>query len=351
MKIFPVWKELDSRYPEVKKILVHTGQHYDELMSGVFFREFAMPAPDFFLGVGSGSHGAQTAKVMVGLEDLFLSKRPDMLVVVGDVNSTMAGALVAAKMGIQLVHVESGLRSFDRTMPEEINRMVTDVLSDHLLTSCREADDQLLKEGIPPDKIHFVGNVMIDSLSLLLPEAKKLSLESKGSWARGKYVLVTLHRPSNVDAPKRLDLIVKSLCEIAQEVPVVFPVHPRTRKSLAAQNSGPLPPGLILLEPLGYLEFVGLESRASLVVTDSGGVQEETTFLGVPCLTVRPNTERPVTITQGTNRLVNPETEPLADLARAAIRAGPRKSPCPIEGWDGRAGHRIVELLYRLTSG
>ena len=351
MKIFPIWKEMDSRYPKVKKVLVHTGQHYDELMSGIFFREFSMPAPDFFLGVGSGPHSAQTAKVMVGLEELFLSKRPDILVVVGDVNSTLAGALVAAKMEIKLVHVESGLRSFDRAMPEEINRIVTDTLSDHLLTSCREADDQLVREGISSERIHFVGNVMIDSLSALLPQAKNLPLESMGSWARGKSILVTLHRPSNVDVPKRLDLIVKSLCEVAQEVPVVFPVHPRTRKNLAARNSGPLPPGLILLEPLGYLEFVGLESRASLVITDSGGVQEETTFLGIPCLTVRPNTERPVTITQGTNRLVNPEIEPLAELARSAIRAGPRKSPCPIEGWDGRTGQRIAELLYSLTSG
>lgn len=351
MKIFPVWKEMSSQHPLVKKVLVHTGQHYDEMMSGIFFREFSMPAPDFFLGVGSGSHGAQTAKVMVGLEELFLVNRPDILVVVGDVNSTLAGALVASKMGICLVHVESGLRSFDRTMPEEINRMVTDVLADLLLTSCREADKQLRKEGIPPEKIHFVGNVMIDSLNALLPLAKKTALKNQGEWAKGKFILVTLHRPSNVDNPVRLDLIFRGLCEIARKMPVVFPVHPRTRKNLAALNVGPFPPGLFLLDPLGYLDFIALEASASLVITDSGGVQEETTYLGIPCLTVRPNTERPVTITQGTNRLVNPEIEPLAPLALSAVLGGPRRSPCPIEGWDGQAGPRIAELLYRLTSG
>ena len=307
MKIFPVWKAMAALELPLRQTLIHTGQHYDELMSGVFFREFEMDSPEHFLGVGSGPHGLQTAKVMIALEELFQKERPDGLIVAGDVNSTMAGALVAVKMGVPVAHIESGLRSFDRTMPEEINRLVTDALSDLLLTSCREADEQLRREGVPAAKIRFVGNVMIDSLVALLPRAQT-SPKPRELGVQGQaFVLVTLHRPSNVDDPVRLALLMRELAELGRQVPVLFPVHPRTHKMLKAAGFSAATPGLRLTEPLSYLDFMALEAQAALVITNSGGVQEETSYLGVPCLTVRPNTERPVTITEGTNRLIDPE--------------------------------------------
>jgi UDP-N-acetylglucosamine 2-epimerase (non-hydrolysing) len=347
MKIFPVWKTVAAAKLSLQQILIHTGQHYDELMSGVFFRDFEMEKPTHFLGVGSGPHGLQTAKVMIALEDLFAKDRPDLLVVAGDVNSTMAGALVAVKMGVPVAHIESGLRSFDRTMPEEINRLVTDAVSDLLLTSCRDADAQLQREGIPAGKICFVGNVMIDSLVMLLPRAEASRTPRNLGVARHPFVLVTLHRPSNVDDPARLKLLMENLAELGRQFQVVFPMHPRTRKMLQQSSIAPAAPGLLLAEPLNYLDFVALESRAALVITDSGGVQEETSYLGIPCLTVRPNTERPVTITEGTNRLLDPEKESLCAAAQIAFRAGRRKTPCAIEGWDGKAAQRIARVLSK----
>lgn len=348
MKVFPVWKTMAAANLPLRQTLIHTGQHYDELMSDVFFRDFEMERPAHFLGVGSGSHGLQTGKVMIALEELFIKDRPDVLAVVGDVNSTMAGALVAVKMGIPVAHIEAGLRSFDRTMPEEINRIVTDAVSDRLLLSCRDAEPHLLAEGISPDKIRFVGNVMIDSLVSVLPRAKASRLPSELGIANTSFILVTLHRPSNVDQPERLAQLMKGLTGLASRWPVVFPVHPRTRKMLE-QSSFKSSSGLILTEPLGYLDFLSLEARASLVITDSGGVQEETSYLGVPCLTVRQNTERPITVTQGTNRLLDLSKESLTAAAEAALQQGPRKLPCPIEGWDGRAAHRICEALWELA--
>jgi UDP-N-acetylglucosamine 2-epimerase (non-hydrolysing) len=345
MKVFPVWKTVAAAKLPLRQILIHTGQHYDELMSGVFFRDFNMEKPTHFLGVGSGPHGLQTARVMIALEELFAKDRPDLLVVAGDVNSTMAGALVAVKMGVPVAHIESGLRSFDRTMPEEINRLVTDVVSDLLLTSCRDADAQLQREGIPAGKIRFVGNVMIDSLVMMLPRAEASRTPGKLGVDGHPFVLVTLHRPSNVDEPARLKLLMENLAKLGRQVQVVFPMHPRTRKMLEQSGITAAAPGLLLTEPLSYLDFMALEAKAVLVITDSGGVQEETSYLGIPCLTVRPNTERPVTITEGTNRLLDPEKESLSAAAQTAIRTGRRKTPCAIEGWDGQAAQRIALVL------
>jgi UDP-N-acetylglucosamine 2-epimerase (non-hydrolysing) len=287
----------------------------------------------------------QTAKVMIALEELFTRERPDLLVVVGDVNSTVAGALVAVKMGILVAHIEAGLRSFDRAMPEEINRAVTDAISDLLLTPSRDADAQLLREGVPPERIRFVGNVMIDSLVLLLPAAAASKKAQQLGVEGQPFILATLHRPSNVDQPERLRLLLDNLRELARAQPVVFPVHPRTRKMMEAAGLPAGAPGLVLTDPLGYQDFLALQTRAALVITDSGGVQEETTFLGVPCLTARPNTERPVTMTEGTNRLVDPAKESLPNTARAALARGRRASACAIEGWDGQAAGRVVAVL------
>ncbi len=343
IKIKPVIDVLESL--GAKMTFVHTGQHYDELMSDVFFSDFEMEKPTHFLGVGSGPHGVQTAKVLIALEELFTRDRPDLLVVVGDVNSTMAGALAAVKLGVPVAHIESGLRSFDRTMPEEINRLLTDAVSDLLLTSCRSADEQLLREGIPASKIRFVGNVMIDSLVMLLPRVAASTKPRELGVQERPFVLVTLHRPSNVDAPARLKLLRDNLVELSQQLPVVFPVHPRTRKMLDQAGIGTGARGLVLTEPLSYLDFIALETRAALVVTDSGGIQEETSYLGIPCLTVRPNTERPITITEGTNRLLDPEKESLSAAAQAALQRGRRLGACPIEGWDGHAAARIILAL------
>lgn len=341
MKVFPLARAL-KRAGGFDTKLVHTGQHYDAAMSDRFFDDFGVPPPDFFLGVGSGPHGAQTARVMLALEPLLAEHRPDWLIVVGDVNSTVAGALVAVKLGLPTAHLEAGLRSGDRTMPEEINRIVTDSISDLLLTSCRDADENLLREGVPADRIRFVGNIMIDSLVEMLPRAATSRVLESLSLDPGHYVCVTLHRPSNVDHPEQLRPLVAALERIAHRVPVVFPVHPRTRGMLDRIES--LPPALKMIEPLGYLDFLRLQSQAALVITDSGGVQEETSYLGIPCLTVRPNTERPITITQGTNRLVLPGRDDLAHAAEEALGAPARSRPS-IEYWDGRTAERVVACL------
>jgi UDP-N-acetylglucosamine 2-epimerase (non-hydrolysing) len=324
----------------VAQVVVHTGQHYDEAMSENFFRDLGIAAPDVNLGVGSDTHAVQTARIMERMEPVLITEHPDWLVVYGDVNSTMAAAIVASKLGIRVAHVEAGLRSFDRTMPEELNRLVTDRLANLLLTPSRDADAQLRAEGEPDEEIEFVGNVMIDSLFFALPAARATGFrESIG--VNGSAVVVTLHRPSNVDDPVRIRTLAAVLSEIAKDREVVFPAHPRTRRRL--EDAGLKIDRVQMLEPVGYLQMLDLVEHAFAVVTDSGGLQEETTALGIPCLTVRPNTERPITITEGTNRLV-PNPEDLVALLREVVR--PATPPRP-EGWDGRAGERIIAALGR----
>ena len=339
-KLAPVHRA--ARAAGLEQLVVHTGQHYDESLSSGFFRDLGIPAPDINLEVGSASHAVQAARVMIGLEPVLQEHRPDWLVVYGDVNSTMAAAIVAAKLGVKVAHVEAGLRSYDRTMPEEINRMVTDRLADLLLTPSRDASQTLRDEGEPEEEIAFVGNVMIDTLFYSLEAAKKSGFRKRLGVDEGEAVAVTLHRPSNVDVPERLRAIVRALAQIASERRVIFPMHPRTRQRL---DELALDVGRVeLLEPLAYPEMLDLVSGARVVVTDSGGLQEETTALGVPCLTLRPNTERPVTITEGTNRLVGDPGE-LLELVRRAARAGNGDDVRRPEGWDGRAGVRVVEAL------
>ncbi len=346
MKIFPLWKEIQmNRADRIRPVVIHTGQHYDPLMNDIFFKEFGMPQPDHFLGIGSGTHGAQTGRAMIALEELFMKERPSLLVIVGDVNSTAAGALVAVKLGIPVAHLEAGLRSGDRTMPEEINRLVTDAICDLLLTPSPDADDNLRREGVAPDKIHFVGNIMIDSLVQLLPRARESRILHDVAVQENQYVAVTLHRPSNVDNPNNLLRIINELEKVANHLPVIFPMHPRTQRNLQSSHSAIQNLKSKILSPLGYLDFLRLQSSAALVITDSGGVQEETTYMGIPCLTLRPNTERPVTVTQGTNRLVNPETESLASLADESMRR-PRIVP-KIELWDGRTAPRVMDVIER----
>ncbi len=345
MKIAPVHRALGEAGHDL--VLVHTGQHYDEAMSKLFFVELGIPQPDINLEVGSGTHAVQTAEIMKRFEPVLDETAPDMVMVVGDVNSTVACSLVTKKKeGIALSHVEAGLRSGDRTMPEEINRIVTDALSDLLFTTERSGDVNLEREGIPADRVRFVGNVMIDTLRGHLERARasgavaKHGLESKG------YALVTLHRPANVDVPEIFDPMMDVIAEIAAERTVFFPVHPRTGPALEAWSAarGSVPDGLRLASPVGYLEFVHLMSEARLVLTDSGGIQEETTVLGVPCLTLRDNTERPVTVTEGTNVLVGRDPARIREAARSAL-SGERPAGTSPEGWDGRAATRIAEAL------
>jgi UDP-N-acetylglucosamine 2-epimerase (non-hydrolysing) len=338
-KAAPVIRALDER--SVAQRLVHTGQHYDERMSEVFFRELGLPAPDHNLGVGSGTHAAQTAGIMTGLEELFARWRPSMVVVYGDVNSTVAAALVAAKSGIMIAHVEAGLRSFDMSMPEEINRLVTDRLSDLLFATSADAVAHLGNEGVQPSKIHLVGNPMIDTL---LANLDKLDVDKARSehGLTGGYVVATLHRPGNVDDPADAAELVKAVHGVADQVVMVLPLHPRGRAQL--DRAGLFGhPNLRVIDPLGYVEFLALVRGAAAVVTDSGGVQEETTILGIPCLTLRPNTERPVTITHGTNQLIAREGLPQA--VADCLATGPLTSwPTP-PLWDGRAGDRIGKVL------
>ena len=343
MKLAPVDRELVKR--GVEHVIVHTGQHYDPGMSDAFFEELWIPTPDHHLGVGSGSHAQQTAAVMQRLEPLLVELKPDLVLVYGDVNSTVAAALVAAKLQVRVGHVEAGLRSGDWTMPEEINRVVTDRLSDLLFLPSRDAALNLSAEGVAPERMHFVGNVMIDTLCWALPQARTLDAAARHGVAGRPYAMVTLHRPSNVDETSVLRELLDALGRLAAKLPVLFPVHPRTRSRIGELRK--LPAGgrkFELLAPIGYLEMLSLVAGSALVVTDSGGLQEETTFLGVPCITVRPNTERPITCTHGTNRLVLPRRD--AVLA-AAERALARRSPARpvIERWDGHAAERIVAVV------
>lgn len=344
MKIFPLLKEMQRSSFPARALLIHTGQHYDKAMSHVFFKDFGMPEPDVFLGIGSGSHGRQTGRLMIAIEEQLERLQPKGLVVVGDVNSTLAGALVAAKMGIPVVHVEAGLRSFDRSMPEEINRMATDAVADLLFTSCRDGDDNLRHEGVPESRIRFVGNIMIDSLHEMLPRSEQSNVLQKHHLTDQPYIAVTLHRPFNVDDPRRLGAVLKALNTAARGYPVVFPVHPRTAKTMREMSEFVPDKNMLCIEPLGYLDFIKLMSKASLVLTDSGGIQEETTVLGIPCLTLRPNTERPVTIREGTNRLVDPLQEDVSQAIHRALDNRPEHAP-EIEGWDGHTAGRILDVL------
>ena len=349
MKVAPVLAQL-RKDPRVRQVLVHTGQHYDPKMSDVFFQDLGMPAPDAHLGAGSGSHAQQTAKIMVEVEPVILRENPDVVVVAGDVNSTLAVALVAAKLGVAVAHIEAGLRSWDWRMPEEVNRVLTDRISELLFTPSRDADENLAKEGIDHGRVHFVGNVMIDSLHAALPRARESRVHEQLGVRKGEYALATLHRPSNVDEPAALERLLVALAEVSGRIPVVFPIHPRTRSrldgdpSLRAKAEGAR--GLKLVEPIGYLDFLALTANARLVMTDSGGIQEETTALGVPCLTVRHNTERPVTVEVGTNTLVGTDPAQVVPAAVAVLEGRGKKGRVP-DLWDGRAAERIARILVR----
>lgn len=326
--------------------LVHTGQHYDEAMSKVFFEDLGMPRPVVDLEVGSGSHAQQTGAVMVGLEKFFGESKPKAVLVVGDVNSTMAASIVCAKMGINVAHVEAGLRSGDWRMPEEVNRVVTDSICDLLLTPSADADENLRKEGCEESSIVRVGNVMIDTLMAHLPKARELAIPKRYGVESGRYAVLTLHRPSNVDDPVVFGRILGAIVKISRELPIVFPVHPRTRKQAASFGFGSLlenTPGLVVCDPLGYLEFLSLSSAARLALTDSGGLQEETTALGIPCITMRENTERPVTVTEGTNVLVGTDDVAILSEAHKALLGG--KTGRIPELWDGKTADRIVSAL------
>lgn len=352
MKIAPLMFAIEKHNNDKKRkinilpLLIHTGQHYDVKMSEAFFRDLNIPAPDYNLEVGSGTHAVQTAEIMIRFEKICLQEKPDWIVVVGDVNSTMACTLVASKLGIRVAHVEAGLRSFDRQMPEEINRLVTDALADLLLTPSRDADRNLLREGVGKDKIKFVGNIMIDTLLNHVEKARKLLPNTRYNLKENKFIFVTLHRPSNVDEKKSLTVIMNHLTALSKRMPVIFPMHPRTRKNLVAfglQDKINKARGMIIVDPIGYHETIGLVDKSAFVLTDSGGLQEETTVLGIPCLTLRPNTERPVTITHGTNQLTTLKT---LNGDMAAILKGDRKNKKRIPPlWDGNTAERIIKIL------
>lgn len=349
MKIAPIVASM-NRTADISPILVHTGQHYDDNMSKVFFRDLGIPEPDHYLGIGGGSHTQQTARIMLALEPILMDLQPDFALAVGDVNSTLATALVAAKLQIPVVHVEAGLRSFDRTMPEEINRILTDSVSDWLFTTEASANVNLEREGVASDRIFFVGNVMIDTLLTHKQQALDLHMPQRLGAESGRYGVVTLHRPSNVDDRKVFANILKALSAIQREIPIFFPVHPRTRQRLMEFGFKEELDSLkqvVLLDPMGYLEFLGLTAEARIVLTDSGGIQEETTILGVPCLTLRENTERPVTIEQGTNQLVGTSTEAIIRAAEPILRGETKQYGTP-ELWDGKAADRIVQTLHTL---
>jgi UDP-N-acetylglucosamine 2-epimerase (non-hydrolysing) len=346
MKVAPIMAAY-AKEPSIEPLLVHTGQHYDERMSDLFFRELGLPRPDINLEVGSGSHAKQTAEVMVRFEPVLLEHKPDALLVVGDVNSTIACGLVAVKLGIKLIHVEAGLRSFDRGMPEEINRVLTDSISDLLFCTEQSGMDNLAREGVDPSRCFMVGNCMVDTLLLNLEKARASDVLAREGLEERGYVVVTLHRPSNVDSDESLSRILDALEVVQKDFPIVFPVHPRTRQRMLGDALRPrveAMPNLRLLEPQGYLDFVRLCDAARLVLTDSGGIQEETTIMGVPCLTMRENTERPITCEVGTNQLVGGDPANILEAYRKVLsgEAGQGSIP-PL--WDGKAAERIVPIL------
>jgi UDP-N-acetylglucosamine 2-epimerase (non-hydrolysing) len=339
MKVAPVMRALDDA-PEVAQLLVHTGQHYDPRMSGSFFEDLDLPAPDYFLGVGSGSHAAQTAGVMLRLEPILAEQRPDLVLVPGDVNSTLAAALTATKAGFPVAHLEAGLRSRDRSMPEEHNRVLTDHLAELLLTPSRDADQNLLSEAIAPEKIAFVGNTMIDSLRAFEQAARALDVAAE--LGTHDYLLVTLHRPGLVDHPDRFQPVLEALETVAEDRPVLYPIHPRSRQRL--EDAGWRPRRVRLLEPQSYLRFLSLLMTAHAVLTDSGGIQEETAVLGIPCYTLRANTERPITVEMGTNTLLG-VGEPALERLRLSLDGSEPRRPVEPEGWDGHAADRVRDAI------
>lgn len=348
MKIAPIMKQMNGSNL-IEPILVHTGQHYDEKMSDLFFNELEIPRPSVNLEVGSDSQAKQVAKIMERFDDICNEVKPDAILVVGDVNSTMACSLVASKLGIKVIHMEAGLRSYDRSMPEEINRLVTDSIADLLLTPSADGTENLLKEGIATDKIFFVGNIMIDTLFHFLPKANKTNILEKLNIESNDYAAITLHRPSNVDNPLNLENILKTFNILQKDIKIVFPIHPRTIKNIKTFGLGHLiddSPNLLLTEPLGYLEFQKLMSNSKFVITDSGGVQEETTALKIPCITVRENTERPVTLTEGSNELVGFDMEKLLYYSHKAINNQWKESKIPVY-WDGNTAVRVIDIIEK----
>lgn len=365
MKAAPVWEKLKNS-SHFNLLLIHTGQHYDPEMSGSFIQDLGLPQPDVHLEVGSGTHARQTGKIMSAFEEICFKQKPHLVMVVGDVNSTLACALVAAKLCIPTAHIEAGLRSFDRSMPEEINRILTDQVSDYLFTTCEDANQNLLREGIPEDRIHFVGNVMIDSLLKFRDRARKSKILSNLGLKEDKekkevkdYAVVTLHRPSNVDDPQIFKSILHALKQISLKIPVIFPIHPRTLKQIKklgleksvyseyeyfSKSFNLQSQPFLVIKPLGYVDFLCLMSEASVVLTDSGGIQEETTILGIPCLTLRENTERPVTIREGTNRLVGNNPDKIIQGVEEVLARGVSRNRIP-RYWDGKAAHRIVKII------
>jgi len=347
MKIAPIHAELKRR--GISQILLHTGQHYDENMSKVFFDDLGMPQPDIYLGIGSGSHATQTAKVMVEFEKVCNEHNPSMVIVVGDVNSTVACSMVCAKEWIPCAHVEAGLRSFDREMPEEINRLITDAIADYLLTPSPDGDENLRNEGVSEERIKRVGNVMIDSLFNNLERSKNSTIHSDLNIEKGNYGVLTLHRPSNVDEKDAFTGIISALEEIGSRIPLVFPLHPRTKNR--AEQFGLTTrlesiPNIVLTGPAGYLDFVALMAESKLVLTDSGGLQEETTALGIPCLTLRENTERPITVTEGTNTIVGNDPQVIIDAANEILENGGKAGRIP-ELWDGKTAERIADIIQQ----
>lgn len=349
MKVAPIHKAFQNYKDKVIHLICHTGQHYDVNMSKIFFEELELPKPDFYLGIGSGSHAVQTANTMIKFEEVLLNEKPDLIIVVGDVNSTIACSLVAVKLGIKVAHVEAGLRSFDRTMPEEINRLLTDQIADYLFVTEKSGIENLKNEGIDDKKIFFVGNTMIDSLVNYLPKIEKSKILEEFELKPKEYIVVTLHRPSNVDNPENLRKIFEQFEQIAKKHKIVFPIHPRTRKVLESIDKKFDNENLILVDPIGYINFVKLVMNSLIVLTDSGGIQEETTYLKVPCLTIRDNTERPITIEIGTNRLIGTNYDKIAKECLAEIENPKQNTQIP-PLWDGRAAERITAKIIELLN-
>ncbi len=346
MKIAPIHKAFQKYNGKIKHLICHTGQHYDENMSKVFFEDLELPEPDFYLGVGSGSHAEQTARIMIEFEKILLAQKPDLIIVVGDVNSTIACTLVATKLKIKAAHVEAGLRSFDRDMPEEINRLLTDAISDFLFVTEKSGIENLKNEGVINDKVFFTGNVMIDSLANFLHKAESSDIHEKYQLEKGKYVLVTLHRPSNVDTKEELKAILHLLNTVAGKRKLLFPIHPRTKSNMVKFGlDNTLEKNVILTDPIGYIDFLALTKDAELIITDSGGIQEESTYLGIQCITVRKNTERPITVEVGTNQLVGVDLVKVEEAALKVLDGKIKKGTIP-DLWDGKAAERIVEIIH-----
>ena len=349
MKVAPIHRAFQKYSDQVQHLICHTGQHYDVNMSKIFFEELELPQPDFYLGVGSGSHAEQTAKIMIEFEKVLIQENPDLVIVVGDVNSTIACSLVAVKLGIKVAHVEAGLRSFDRTMPEEINRLLTDQIADYLFVTEKSGIENLKNEGIPDEKIFFVGNTMIDSLVHYLPKIENSTILDDLSLKPREYIVVTLHRPSNVDNPENLVKIFNEFKKIAEKIKIVFPIHPRTKRTLQSANIDYEHPNILLIEPVGYISFIKLVKNSLIVLTDSGGIQEETTYLKIPCLTLRKNTERPITAEIGTNKLIGIEYNKIAEECFETINNPPKNSQIP-PLWDGKAAERITAKVIELLN-